>query len=433
MRDLISQLEDGRYNIPAEPWRATSKSLTLIIPILAMKPGTRNYVVLEEVKDKVKIEDTGSIREAKVKADTDKPVFIPGGTMLKGSTQARATQFGIVIAGGTEKIPVHCVHASRAIRPGAKFTPSGRTPVKVYAFMLAYRNQSYTWAAVSNYASQALSHTPTLPIPRDDLVSVVEQTQKFREDLKELLKNIPSYVNQVGVIVIDNEGILGLEMYDHPDSWKAFEESIIKSYADALTKEDKTGIFQPDINKIPDIIRNFLDELKKALEEEVFNRGGSKTVLIKFEGYAGEYTLLNGKTIHLTVARVEKQMEYREAWAPRMTRRATAIPTRTTTTYPEMLFMSIVPSQPKPLWSNKWKATLTSLETPKTWGELTSELKFSKATISSHLKTFQSMGLVEKSRDPNGATRYRLTAYGSELKKKLGNRKSSSEKLQKVK
>jgi DNA-binding MarR family transcriptional regulator len=78
------------------------------------------------------------------------------------------------------------------------------------------------------------------------------------------------------------------------------------------------------------------------------------------------------------------------------------------------------------VWSENWKRrmrkgveVLTSLEEPKTWTSLTSELKMSKATLSSSLKRFQQMGLVEKYRGPNGVTRYSLTAYGQELKKRL--------------
>jgi len=121
VKDLISQLDTGIYEFK-EPWRATNKSLTIVVPIVAKTKGKRNYVVLEEVKDKIKIVDTGGINKARIEGDVDKPTFIRGGTMLKGATQARATQFGImVMPQKSDKIPVHCIHASRGIRPGVSF------------------------------------------------------------------------------------------------------------------------------------------------------------------------------------------------------------------------------------------------------------------------------------------------------------------------
>lgn len=306
MKDLIFKIEET-YQFK-EPWRATDRSLTIIVPIVAKQVGSRNYVVLEKVKNNVKIEDTGRIGEAKITGDVGKPTFIPGGTMLKGATQARATLFGIVVTPQkTEPIPVHCIHASRVIRPGAHFTSAGRAPVKVYSSMLSSLHQWDTWAAVSIYG-RSLPSTLHITASHDDLVSLVEEIQKFRENLKEILKSIPSYINQTGVVIIDNDGVLGLEMYDHPDSWKALEETIVKSYYEAFAKEDKTGIFETDLEKVIVIIKAFMEEIKNSQEEEVFNKNNSRTIIVKAERYIGEYTKLNGKTIHLLVTRLENKM-----------------------------------------------------------------------------------------------------------------------------
>jgi DNA-binding HxlR family transcriptional regulator len=425
MEDLISKIEGGAYEFK-EPWRVTGKSLTIIVPIVARKTETRGYVVLEEVKDKVRIEDTGRIGEAKITGNVDKPTFIPGGTMLKGATQARAIQFGlVVIPQKTEQVLVHCIHASRGIRPGATFTPAGRTPHKVYSYMLAYRSQSHTWNAVSHYSAMALAETPQVTVAADDLVGVIEETQRFREDLMQLLKGIPSYINQTGVAIINHDGVLGLEMYDHPDSWKAFSESIIQSYSEALAREDKTGIFKLDLEAAVNALKAFIEEIKKAKREEVFNKNNATTVILKAEGYVGEYTTLNGKTIHLLITRKEKEPEWVkpartaiERTLERLTRERT-YQTATPPETPSMLYATATPD----LWREKWKnrikgpRILTALEQPKTWTDLTSELKMSKATLSSRLKNLQQLGVIEKHRDENGVTRYYATGLGQELSK----------------
>jgi DNA-binding transcriptional ArsR family regulator len=427
VKDLLSKFDAGEFEFK-EPWRA-GKALAVIVPIVAKKAGIRNYVVLEEVQDKVRITDTGSIGEAKVEGEFDKPTFIRGGTMLKGATQERATQFSVIVTPGKAEtfVPVHCVHASKGIHPGAFFSVAmSYTPPKVQSNMLAARSQNHTWNAVANYSANILARwgpsTASLPVGHDDLVGVQESITKFRRDLENLLQQIPDYMDQVGSVVIDPDGIVGLEMYDHPDSWKAVAEKVKRTFTEALTREDKAGIFKPDLDAALTVINTFLERLDKAEEREVFNMNNARTAIFKVEGYVGEYTTLNGRTIHLTVTRREEAEKPQplsfpqRRWSERY--ESTAGPATVFYTTPTTA-VSDVWRENRKRKMRKGVEVLTSLEEPKTWTSLTSELKMSKATLSSSLKKFQEMGLVEKYRDPNGVTRYNLTAYGQELKKKL--------------
>ena len=422
VKDLISQLDTGIYEFK-EPWRATNKSLTIVVPIVAKTKGKRNYVVLEEVKDKIKIVDTGGINKARIEGDVDKPTFIRGGTMLKGATQARATQFGImVMPQKSDKIPVHCIHASRGIRPGVSFHSGGYAPRRVYSTMLSERNQSRTWSEISDYSARMMKSVRVFGArydsPRDDLVQSVETLHKWRRDLREILKQIPDHVNQVGTVVIDPDGVVGFEMYDHPDSWKAFSESIIRSYAEALTKEDKTGIFKPDMTAIIPLIHSFLKNLQKAKEEEVFDKNKAKTVILRAEGFVGEYTTLKEKTIHLLVTRSNP------------TRTTKRLPRRRALAPPHQSTVQRVIDWGK-TFKRKMKNAIQVLTTlrdkPKTWTAIKSKARMSKATLSSRLKELQELGAIEKGRDENGATRYSLTGIGHEYLRHQ--RKSSSLRL----
>jgi len=434
MKDLLSKMDSGEFEFK-EPWRA-GKSLAVIVPIVAKKTEPRNYVVLEEVQGKIRITDTGSIDEAKVEGEFDKPTFIRGGTMLKGATQERATQYSVIITPEKAEIfvPVHCVHASKGIRPGAFFAlATTYTPPKVHSNMLVARNQTHTWNAVANYSANLLARLePSTSFPQvrhDNLVEVQESVTKFRKDLEDMLKQIPDYVNQVGTVIIDPDGIVGLEMFDHPESWKAVTEKVKRTFTEALTREDKAGIFKPDLDAALTVINAFLEKLEKLEEErEVFNEANARTVIFKVEGYVGEYTTLNDKTIHLTITRREKEGPISQS--PSILGAIPYRPTRTENTTsvsePASIFYSTSVTSEPGLWRENWKRrmrksedVLTSLEEgPKTWTKLTSELKMSKATLSSSLKNFQQMGIVEKYRGTNGITRYGLTAYGQELKRK---------------
>lgn len=433
MKDLISRLVKDEVYEFKEPWRATNKSLTIVVPVVAKKLGSRSYVVLEEVKDKVKVIDSGGINLARIEGNVGKPTFIRGGTMLKGATQERATQYGVVvIPQKSEQIPVHCIHATKGIHPGTIFQVTGNVPQPVYSDMLYSRSQGATWSAVSDFHAMA-SYTSQISfalseVPSDDLVQTVETVQQFREDLKEILKNIPDYVNQVGTVIIDTDGVAGLEVYDHPDSWKAFSKSIIRSFSEALTREDKFGIFKPDMKAVIPIIHKFLKQLQKVTEEEVFNKNNARTVIVKTEGYVGEYTTLKSKTIHLLVTRKRRQPSKPRRRVQQVQPPRTFKPLRYEDAYTPLYTTTTTPT---PAWtaSSDWAArqrrkmrkniqVLNALQhKSKTWTTLKSEVPVAKATLSNRLKELQRIGAVEKATYENGSTRYILTGIGHQLLK----------------
>jgi len=410
MKDLLSNLAKGAYEF-RDPWRATDKSLTVVVPIVAAKKGIRDYVVLEEVKDKVRIVDTGGINQACIEGDVNSPTFVRGGTMLKGLTQERAIQFGIVvIPSKSEQIPVHCIHASRGIRPGAMFQVGGMSPRRVYSTILSDRNQTRTWSEVQSFAMSQRSRIEAAGqfnarVSSDDLVAAVESSQDFTRNLNEILKHVPDYVNQVGVAIIDPEGIAGFEMYDHQDSWKAFSESIIRSYGEELSRHDKTGIFKPDMTVAASTVRSFLEEIENAQQEEVFNKKNSRTVLLKMRDYVGEYTSVNRRTIHLLVTRRNSPM----APVERLD-----VPLRRSVETAQSPIERLVNWGRRKM--KKGAPVLNELrEQPRTWTDLRSEVSMSKATLSSRLKDLQLHDMVEKRKDKNGVTRYSLTGIGHEM------------------
>lgn len=413
MDDLLSRIESGEYEIkPA--WRPTGRSLTLVFPITTRKTRPRDYITLEEVKDKVEIIDTGDINKIQVKSNIDKPLFIRGGTMLKGTTQERATQYGIIVTPKRKMfVKVHCIHATKGIVSGAKFHPHGHIPHGIYSVMLIGKSQALTWRAINHFA-QKLQANLSSRIQTDNLIELYENLQRFRKDLKEILKEIPDYINQVGVVLVDPDGIVGFELYDHPASWKAFSESIIKSFAQALEKQDKTGIFTPDLDAAKRTIYLFLKEIRTAKEETVYKTKIAETRIIKTEHYVGGYTKLHGKTIHITITRKtapplkEEKILFPQSWLPQRQSRRPAFPE---VRYP--LYYRLA----TPKLEKKLDPLLNALTKPKTWTQLKNELPLAKATLSARIKFLQHLGLVEKRRFPNGKTRYQLTALGKTIKK----------------
>jgi len=180
-------LEISSYEL-GDPWRFNDSSLTVVIPILRRDVPDRRYVLLQEVQDKVELEDTGSIGKTVVKNKTDRYVFIRKGTLLKGATQERGVTVGtVILPNSTREVEVQCVHASRGIVPGARFRVANAVaPRPVMQSFMARLSQSATWQAVSRAAERyyAMAATPIISYVSDDLVGVLERTQEFKEDVE---------------------------------------------------------------------------------------------------------------------------------------------------------------------------------------------------------------------------------------------------------
>lgn len=276
------------------------KGKIAFLPVLKETYFERNYVTLEEVSEKIEIKDTGSISKLKVTSDIKKPVLIRGGSMLKGKgTQSRANQHLKIIKASQEgKISVRCIHASHHISSGNSFEHSGDVPKKVQD-KLSKGNQSQVWNRVEDIDRAIGSAIPgPEPSKKDDLVF---HMKKFKEFLnQEVIGKMPRYENQVGVLVLDSEGVIGLELFDNPKSWEAVSKNIMEKYGSLIVEE---GEFQLNEEEIKTEIKVFLSKLNKA-ESEL--RGEKYQVgLLKGEGVRGEFAKIEGRTVYFLGKRDE--------------------------------------------------------------------------------------------------------------------------------
>jgi len=421
LRDLIENLKNPKIYKFEEPWRVSSKALSFVVPIIKLKPSKREYLVAEEVQDKIELLDSGSINEVKVKGDINKPVFFRAGGILQGlGTQSRTVQHGIVAIPTKEQtIKVMCIHASHPISTGRKFRIIRRIAPRPVMNALAYKNQSMVWNAVNYYArtaSSTLANQPFIP-SSDNLVETIETVSRFRKDVEKKLEKIPATMqNQVGVAILDSKGVVGLEVFDHPDSWKAFSKSIIRHYEDVLTEESETALFEIKTEQIFPAILKFLTKAENLTEHVIWTGENSQTLAVKGEELVGEYTLLNNKIIHFILTRKEPTYE------------PTFYETYTPIRYSETNTTSNVDwSGDSTSWTTQWISAapsryfrrkdaltfLSSLENgEKTWKQL--EPKFrSTRTLAKRAKEAVSYGLAQRTiRSTNGKPVYKLTAQG---------------------
>jgi len=445
VRQILEEYEIG------EPWKLT-KGAGFVVPILGRPPfPDRNYVLLQEVLDQVEFKDTGSISGVDVSNRSGNNVFLRKGTMLKGvGTQSRSPVAGVVLEplDETIKVPVNCIHASHGIRAGAAFMAMGVAPHSVYEDL---GQQSRTWASISNYSARASTgvmraggRSAARAMTRmslDALVDVEESVGKFREDVDDILSQIPGdHVNQVGVAVFDLQGVAGVEVFDHPDSWRAFSKSIIRSYSELLS-EEVSDIYEIKMDKADPALRAFLKKACDAERSLVTENKVSRIWALSAEGVDGELAEIEGREIHLVLSRSTKRkqpqtpqidqlidqlrverdqslrnldLEWQEALqgqGARDKRNEARLINRV-----DALTRIMMPS---PEWYRRQGSTdlLQRLdEQPLRFTELLSSMDVSRGTLGSRIREAKDMGFINKTkRDDNGYTAWKLTALGKEL------------------
>lgn len=401
-----------------KPWRLNDRAMGIVVPIISEDKSKRNYVILEEAKDKVEIKDMGSIGKVSVKSKSDKPVFMRGGTLLKGQgTQSRVVVCGTIVMPEKEEVvkggkiavpvPVACVHSSHPISIGAGLDVVGKSHAP--RIMMSYlrgtsTDQHALWCSVSDFASH--SADSGVSGVSNDLIHTMEQVDGFKGDVEEIIDKVPTLENQVGMIVLDDKGVVGIEMFDHPGSWKALVKSIVKSYADVLGREDKDNIFEIKLERIIPAVQRFWEKLQTCKEGKIlFECDGAKTISFSGDGIVGEYTVLNGEGIHGIATRVEKQEEIRQERRRGYEAIATGI-------YDGLTSLgSSITATPRP-----WRTTtgrtsdvvLSFLSSePRTFTELVKKAPVSKPTLSRRLKNGVKDQLVAKTDEG-----YQLTAKG---------------------
>ena len=435
---LVNRLLNEEFTV-GEPWKLP-KGTGFVLPILGSPPfPDRDYVLLQEVMDKVTITDSGSISKVSVTNLTGGPVYIRKGTVLKGqSTQSRSPISGYVAEPSKVPIPipVNCIHSSHGIRGGAAFNPKGLTPHSIF---MALGDQGRTWRNASAWSDRTraggsgsaiqYARGPTAStlsanlssLRPDNIVAAMGHIEEIKGTVEDVLKDIPGdHVNQVGIAVFDLRGVVAIETFDHPDSWKAFSDSITRSYAEILTEE--SDLYEVKTEKAASVLISFLRHVAACAKNLVTSNSVSNIFSLIGEKLSGEIVEIQGKEIHMTLARDERPLM--KAGAPVGERR-----TFRTRGREEVQRQSIAgfqtagqPYGPEDIrnisnWLRK-KGSEDILKHIESYGPLRftelnkAKLNISKGTLSSRLREAQNLGLIGHLSRRNGTPAYGLTPEG---------------------
>ncbi|GAJ02738.1 unnamed protein product, partial [marine sediment metagenome] len=141
--------------------------------------------------------------------------------------------------------------------------------------------------------------SPTFASPSEDLAGRVRESQ---DKFTEVIKKVPKVENQVGLCLITLDGFDALESFNHPASWEAIRQEILKSESAKIADvTDKDGVFEYRVDKAKAVIR----ELLGATFEEniVVDKQDTSTIALESGKLIGEVVSLYGQPIHCAFMR----------------------------------------------------------------------------------------------------------------------------------
>lgn len=314
IQEFLKKIKEGSDNYSlGEPWKFSKDNVGVVVPILRKNAEKRDYTTYPEVDKKVDFEDKGAISPITAIPNVkDLPVFIRAGTLLEGiSGQDRAVIHSMIFD-SVKDIEVRCVHASRPTRKGGKFKYQGYTPRKVQQNL--HKGQNKTWGGVRAFYSASLrqpygssrSRSGLIGAKSDDLPNIKKAQKEIDKDLQGILKQVPVFENQIGAIIVGIKGVVGIEAFNHPKSWKAQYKEVIEQYSDELSKKVESELISFDESKVNRVIKKFLTGISELSE---IKRIDENSYSIKMQQYIGEAVTLNNHIVHFFIMEDEDNEE----------------------------------------------------------------------------------------------------------------------------
>jgi len=231
-----------------------SGEIFTVFPLTVAETNGRDYLTLEEAfrQGLVFIPESSSVPEVVIVIKGEKPVLVVEGEVIVGGWQNRTVNISLLLEAGREhRIPVSCIEQGRwsprqVHRPSIPTADEGvervafsvaeyaahsrlrrkKTESATMQFLMTNRpisDQREVWREVSAELRAAKVASDT-----EDATAFYEH---HRTSINDLLKPIVTVRNQVGAIVGIGQSIVGLEVFDHPETWQILGSKVLYGYA----------------------------------------------------------------------------------------------------------------------------------------------------------------------------------------------------------
>ena len=308
MAEIIRKFLDG-----LKPGESMLFKNMEVIPLIAEKEGSADYITLEEALKKKLLEVTekdqsGSVPNLRVVNKSDKKVLIVCGEELVGAKQNRTVNVSIMVGENCELIiPVTCCEQGRWHYTTNEFHCSGaalHSRLRHHTTEQISKNlamgkgfvadQSEVWDEIHRKSAKMSVNSPT-----GAFHAICE---KYEDTLLDYLRSFAHPGGCSGIIAAINGRIIAMDAFDSSSTMKSLWNRLIKSYTlDAI--EDGDGKTTP-LKKTA--IRSFLESIAAQEGKRYQSVGIGYDLRINSEELAGSALLVDDAVVHITVFRKDK-------------------------------------------------------------------------------------------------------------------------------
>jgi len=247
------------------------------------------------------ISEGGSVPDLRFENRADRPVLLVDGEELVGARQNRVLNLTILVAPHkTIIIPVSCVErgrwrydtrefhsSSRALFASARAEKMAHVSRSLRARGTRHADQSALWDSIAQKSAVADFHSPT-----EAMADLFEHRRPKIRHYCEALHTIDS---QVGAVFAIDGKIVGLELFDHTDTFRKVLPKIAESYALDAVEFEKAQ--QEALSKA--VVREFLERSTLARAEQYRAIGEGHDVRLLGEKISGGALVVGDQVLHL--------------------------------------------------------------------------------------------------------------------------------------
>lgn len=200
-----------------------------------------------ELAEVSEVSEGGSVPELKVVNRSDRMVLIPEGEILVGAKQDRTVNITLMVEPHGERIiPVSCVEQGRWRRasttfaagsyatPGVRASKTTTVNENIRRTGTAHSDQTGVWEDVARYVAESGAES--------DTGSLSHAFDASRKRLKKLHKALTLPAGAAGVLVTVGDEVLGLDLFDDPDTMKAIWPRLAEGYfLEVVLRQDKAA------------------------------------------------------------------------------------------------------------------------------------------------------------------------------------------------
>ena len=287
--------------------------LTMFPLLLAEWPASPGYTVLDEALQSQRfgvseISETGAVPTLKATNQGADPVFLLDGEELVGARQNRVLNLSLLVPPGVSiDIPVSCVESGRWAWRSRGFTSSrqaqfakGRASKlrsvsgSLQARKQARSDQGEVWRTIADKAARMDASSPT-----EAMSAVYDRHAESLEATVTALR--PVAEGQAGAVFFAGGRVIGLDLFDHPQTYAKLHGKLVRSYAlDAMENEPAAAPPGPDAAAI------FLAAMAHGNQSRFEVVGEGETVRLEGAGWVGAALEARGRCIHVAAFPAEK-------------------------------------------------------------------------------------------------------------------------------